>query len=86
MQINLQNLSGVFAGRKKFFLLAFVGVVGIGSVVLVNQMMRQSTQSKSQAQGKATVELKATYKNPFDKKTQYVNPFEKHKNPFVTNR
>lgn len=32
------------------------------------------------------VELKTTYKNPFDKNTQYVNPFDKYKNPFTTNR
>jgi len=34
----------------------------------------------------SSVEIKTTYKNPFDKGTQYVNPFEKNKNPFVTNR
>ena len=37
-------------------------------------------------QKKASVEIKTTYKNPFDKNTQYVNPFEKYKNPFVTGR
>lgn len=37
-------------------------------------------------QKKASVELKTTYKNPFDKNTQYVNPFDKYKNPFVIGR
>ena len=37
-------------------------------------------------QGGPKVELKTTYKNPFNKDTQYVNPFQEYKNPFVVNR
>lgn len=32
---------------------------------------------------KPNVELKASYKNPFDRNSQYVNPFEEFKNPFL---
>ena len=31
---------------------------------------------------KASVQLQASYANPFEKDTQYVNPFASYKNPF----
>lgn len=69
--------------RRRYVILLLCLVAAIGIVVLLSL---PSSPLQKTSQKKAAVEIKTTYKNPFDKKTQYVNPFEKYKNPFVTNR
>ena len=59
-----------------FFALSYFGVIKLPS--FLSKLPFASPGSK--------VELKAEYKNPFDKETQFVNPFQEYKNPFVTNK
>lgn len=57
-----------------------------GGVLVYFGIIKDPFQNIPLLQKGPKVELKTTYKNPFDKNTQYVNPFDKYKNPFVTNR
>lgn len=57
--------------------LAVVVVVGF---LLLNKNKQLSSLTKNKTQGSA-VQLKADYKNPFDKKDQFVNPFDQYKSP-----
>lgn len=70
--------------RRKYLIIGLLSAVAILVVVILLKI--PSSPLQKIVQKKPTVEVKTTYKNPFDKKTQYVNPFEKYKNPFVTNR
>lgn len=58
----------------------------LAAVAVVIYFLVKGNISVPFLQKKASVEIKTTYKNPFDKNTQYVNPFEKYKNPFVIGR
>lgn len=67
-----------------FFVIPVLVIVGIVVAFLI---IRGNLKAPAGLFSKAPrVELKTTYKNPFNKDTQYVNPFDKYKNPFVTNR
>lgn len=70
--------------RRKYLIIGLLSVIAI--VVVVTLLSQPSSPLKKIYTKKPTVEVKTTYKNPFDKNTQYVNPFDKRKNPFVTNR
>lgn len=64
-----------------------LGVVIIGAAIFAFiQGWIKLPSVSSPFQKSASVDLKTTYKNPFDKETQYVNPFQTYKNPFVVNR
>ncbi|OGH30330.1 MAG: hypothetical protein A3B41_00240 [Candidatus Levybacteria bacterium RIFCSPLOWO2_01_FULL_37_26] len=72
----------VITRRKVIITLALLVLVVVGVVLFYVP----SSPLQKIYQKQSSVEIKTTYKNPFDKGTQYVNPFEKNKNPFVTNR
>ena len=66
-----------------FFVIPVLALIIIVVIFLVARgILKPPTTSLFKKAPK--VELKTTYKNPFDKNTQYVNPFDKYKNPFVT--
>jgi len=69
--------------RRKYIILLVVIVVAVVGVIL---FYVPSSPLQKIVQRQSSVEIKTTYKNPFDKNTQYMNPFEKYKNPFVANR
>ena len=69
--------------RRKYIIL-LVGLVVVVAGVILFYVPSSPLQKIIQKQ--SSVEIKTTYKNPFDKETQYMNPFEKYKNPFVANR
>ena len=69
--------------RRKYIIVLVVLVVAVVGVIL---FYVPSSPLQKIIQRQSSVEIKTTYKNPFDKNTQYINPFEKYKNPFVANR
>lgn len=74
----------VALSRKRLLLITFIALVAIAipsALIITKGNPLQTLLSKQ-----VKVELKTTYKNPFEKTTQYVNPFQKYKNPFVVNR
>ena len=74
-------------GSVKKPILVVIPILVLVMVVVVVVLVRGGKVSAPRLFSKGPkVELKTTYKNPFDKNTQYVNPFDKYKNPFVTNR
>ncbi len=70
--------------RKKYLTIALIAVVAFIAIVIAVKL--PSSPIYKIYTKKPKVEIKTSYKNPFDKNTQYVNPFDKYKNPFVTNR
>ena len=66
-----------------FVITVLILVIIVVAILIIRGNIKTPTDLFSKA---PKVELKTTYKNPFDKETQYVNPFSKYKNPFVTNR
>ena len=70
--------------RRKYLIIGLLLIIAMVGVVALFKAPSSPLQKISQK--KPTVEIKTTYKNPFEKKTQYVNPFDKYKNPFVVNR
>lgn len=76
-----QDVLKVHTSRKKLMIFLSLSVVIGVLILLMISPASQKTQPK-----KPAVEIKTSYKNPFNKETQYVNPFDKYKNPFVTNR
>lgn len=70
--------------RRKYLIIGLLSAVAIVVVVILFKLPSSPLQKIYTKKPK--VEVKTSYKNPFDKNTQYVNPFDKHKNPFVTNR
>ena len=71
------------AHRRKYVIISLAVAAVIITVVLYNI---PSSPLQKIVQKKPNVQIKTSYKNPFDKNTQYMNPFEKYKNPFVANR
>jgi len=69
--------------QRKYIILFVVIVVLIVGVIL---FYVPSSPLQKIVQKQSSVEIKTTYKNPFDKNSQYMNPFETYKNPFVANR
>lgn len=74
-------------GSRKPIIFVIPVLIVVGVIILV-LVIRGNVKPPSGGifSRKPNVELRTTYKNPFDKGTQYVNPFDKYKNPFVTNR
>ena len=74
--------------KKKYVIaiLVLIGVLAVAAYVLIGRFGILPSSLKDITQKKPAVQLKTTYNNPFDKKTQFVNPFEEYKNPFVVNR
>lgn len=71
--------------HRRYVIYSILTVVII--VVAVTLLKHSSSPLQNIIQKKpSSVEIKTTYKNPFDKNTQYANPFDRQKNPFVTNR
>jgi len=70
--------------RRKYLIIGLLSAIAIAAVLIVIKLPSSPIQKLYTKKPK--VEIKTSYKNPFDKETQYVNPFEKYKNPFVTNR
>lgn len=70
--------------RRKYLIIGLLSAVAI--LIVITLLKVPSSPLKNIYTKKPAVEIKTSYKNPFDKETQYVNPFEKYKNPFVTNR
>ena len=74
-------------GLSRKRILFIVPVLVIVAIIVTFLIVRGNIKTPAGLFSKAPkVELKTTYKNPFDKNTQYVNPFDKYKNPFVTSR
>lgn len=73
------------ASKKRLLFFGIPLLVVIVAVIVILALRGQGPAVQLFKKG-PKVEVKTTYKNPFDKSTQYVNPFEKYKNPFVTNR
>ena len=74
-------------GLNRKPILFVIPVLVLVAVVVIVLIVRGNLKTPAGLFSKAPkVELKTTYKNPFDKNTQYVNPFDKYKNPFTTNR
>ncbi|MBI4092139.1 MAG: hypothetical protein HY427_02985 [Candidatus Levybacteria bacterium] len=71
----------ILSSRRLVIILILAAVAGLALIYFV--VLKKPLPSLQRG---PKVELKTTYKNPFDKNTQYVNPFDKYKNPFVTNR
>lgn len=66
-------------------LLGVVAFITIGLLLVYNGVVKNPAPSLLKLPGqKASVELKADYKNPLDKTSQYLNPFSAYKNPFDT--
>jgi hypothetical protein len=74
-------------GSNKRPILFVIPILVIVGIVVTFLIIRGNLKAPTGLFSKAPkVELKTTYKNPFNKDTQYINPFDKYKNPFVTNR
>ena len=73
--------------KRKVLLISFI-FVGVAFILYLGFVIKIKIPSNplDVLQGKAKVELKTEYKNPFAKETQYVNPFQTYKNPFVVSK
>lgn len=60
-----------------FALLLVAGLLIVVAFLVVRGSLKTPTKSTQ-----VSVELQASYANPFEKDTQYVNPFAEYKNPF----
>lgn len=75
------------ATLNKKRLLYFLVVIVVVSIPVALFVFRGKFQIPNQSLfKKSSVELKTSYKNPFDKNTQYANPFDTYKNPFIVSK
>ena len=58
-------------------LILVAGLLIVGAFLVARISLKTPTKDT-----KASVQLRASYANPFEKDTQYVNPFASYKNPF----
>lgn len=73
------------SNRRRLYLVVFL-VLGVIIAISAFLVIKGRFSPQSLLKKQASVDLKTTYNNPFDKDSQYVNPFQKYKNPFVVNR